>query len=231
MATTRTTRPASKPVGAARVTRRTPATRRVAAKKLPRKKPVAKSAIALKREEAAKRQARIDARAKTKAETNRVVGVEPIALDPADEPAQVAVAQKQRRLRALAGKPEPKPSARIKRTAVDRVDDPPLATGIALIERVTQAVERELSQIEVIVGGHHVKLHQRTEAERRARTLASLARTLSEVRKLRADEKPKRDNDDAVPRDLNEFRLELARRLDRLVAEAKAACPDETEPT
>lgn len=47
-------------------------------------------------------------------------------------------------------------------------------------------MERELSQIEVIVGGSHVNPAQRTEAERRARTLASLARTLTEVRKLRA---------------------------------------------
>jgi hypothetical protein len=47
-----------------------------------------------------------------------------------------------------------------------------------LIERVTRAIERELSLIEVIVGGSHLKPQQRTEAERRARTLASLARTL-----------------------------------------------------
>jgi hypothetical protein len=125
---------------------------------------------------------------------------------------------------------EPVASARGKRTAVDRLDDPPPATGIALVERVTRAVERELSQIEVIVGGHHVKSAQRTEAERRARTLASLARTLTEVRRLRAEEdrvKPK--DDDARPRNTPEFRLELARRLDRLVAEAKSVHPDEGE--
>jgi hypothetical protein len=120
------------------------------------------------------------------------------------------------------------PVPRVKRSATERVDDPPPATGIALVERVTRAVERELSQIEVIVGGHHVKPGQRTEAERRARTLASLARTLTEVRRLRAEEhrlKPK--DDDARPRNTPEFRLELARRLDRLVAEAKAVHPDE----
>ncbi len=70
MATTRTTRPVSKLAGATRVTAKTGA-------KFSRFKPtaekatVAKSAITLKRKEAAKRQARISARAKTKAETNR----------------------------------------------------------------------------------------------------------------------------------------------------------------
>jgi hypothetical protein len=125
---------------------------------------------------------------------------------------------------------EPAPSARVKRSAPERADDPPPATGIALVERVTRAVERELSQIEVIVGGHHVKRQQRTEAERRARTLASLARTLTEVRKLRADEhKVKPQDDDASSRNSPGFRLELARRLDRLVAEAKAVHPGEGE--
>ena len=96
-----------------------------------------------------------------------------------------------------------KRQVRGRRTAIDRADDPPPATGIALVERVTRAVERELSQIEVIVGGHHVKPAQRTEAERRARTLASLARTLTEVRKLRADEHRVKPQDDPDrPRDL-----------------------------
>jgi hypothetical protein len=112
---------------------------------------------------------------------------------------------------------EPAPSARIKRSAPERADDPPPATGIALVERVTRAVERELSQIEVIVGGHHVKPQQRTEAERRARTLASLARTLTEVRKLRADEHRMKPQDDPDrPRDLEELRRRLSERLERM---------------
>ena len=102
-----------------------------------------------------------------------MVGPEPVPVDPTDEVARAAIDKRQ-----VCGR----------RTAADRLNDPPPATGIALVERVTRAVERELSQIEVIVGGHHVKPGQRTEAERRARTLASLARTLTEVRKLRADE-------------------------------------------
>ena len=113
---------------------------------------------------------------------------------------------------------------------MDRLDDPPPATGTALIERVSRAIERELNQIEVIVGGHRVNKTQRTEGERRARTLASLARTLREVMALRAGEKKeRREDDDAVPRDLSTLRLALARRLDQLVADAKAAHPEGAE--
>jgi hypothetical protein len=92
---------------------------------------------------------------------------------------------------------------------VERVAaDLPPATGIALVERITRAVERELSQIEAIVAGQYVEPALRTEAERRARTLASLAHTLTEVRKLRADEdKSKAGDDDAGPEDINTFRL------------------------
>ncbi len=111
-----------------------------------------------------------------------------------------------------------------KRSAVERLNDrpppiadplpPPSSPGLELIDRVSRAIERELMQIERIVGGHHVPVKQRSEAERRARTLASLARTLSVVRHLRAEEdKPKAADDDAVPRDLDEFRRELSRRL------------------
>lgn len=72
-----------------------------------------------------------------------------------DEAAQRAV--KGIKARAVRGK---SPS---RRTAVDRLEDPPHATGATLIERVSRAVERELRQIEVIVGGHHIKPAQRTE--------------------------------------------------------------------
>ncbi len=122
------------------------------------------------------------------------------------------------------------PSPRIKRTAVERVGDPPPATGPLLIERVTRAIERELSLIEVIVGGHHLKTQQRSEAERRARTLASLARTLGEVTRLRAgQQKAKPADNDAVPRDLDEFRRTLSRRLEQLVAAPASPAAGEHE--
>ena len=111
-----------------------------------------------------------------------------------------------------------------KRSAVERLDDPPPAPVAVMLGRVSTAIERELTQIERIVGGVRTKPAERTEAERRARTLASLARTLREVMQLRAGEEKKQD-DDAVPRDISEFRRQLARRLEQLAAEAKAAHP------
>lgn len=67
-----------------------------------------------------------------------------------------------------------------RRSAVERLNDrpppmadplpPPSSPGLELIDRVSRAIERELMQIERIVGGHHVPVKQRSEAERRART-------------------------------------------------------------
>ncbi|MBI5130401.1 MAG: hypothetical protein HZA66_13240 [Rhodopseudomonas palustris] len=106
----------------------------------------------------------------------------------------------------------------VTRTAVDRCNDPPPLSGLPLIDRVGQAAEREILQIEVIVGGNRVKPEQRTEAERRARTLASLARTLAALRQLRSDEQRRRSrDDDAIPRDLDELRRALSRRLEQMV--------------
>lgn len=91
---------------------------------------------------------------------------------------------------------------------------PAAEDGLALVERVARAVDRELAEIEGIVGTLHGKSRP-TEAERRARTLASLARTLSEVRRLRAaDETQKPDDEPSAARDLEEFRKILFKRLE-----------------
>jgi hypothetical protein len=176
--------------------------KKAARKRVAKKSAKPKSPRTLKREAAAKRDAAIEKRKQTLA-TNRVdVGFEPVAVDPQDEAARAAIAKRQ-----VLGR----------RSATERTGDPPPATGIALVERVTRAVERELSQIEVIVGGSHVNAARRTEAERRARTLASLARTLTEVRKLRADEHRVKPQDDPDrPRDLEELRRRLSERLERM---------------
>jgi hypothetical protein len=165
------------------------------------------------------------ARKATMAATTRYVDDESIVVDERDDAAKAGLSRQRARRAAVRRKDEPSP--RVKRTAVERLADPPQASGALLIERVTRAIERELSLIEVIVGGNHLKPQQRTEAERRARTLASLARTLGEVARLRASEQKVKpaDDDDAVPRDLDEFRRALSRRLEQLVA-APAPAPD-----
>lgn len=119
-----------------------------------------------------------------------------------------------------------------KRSAVDRVDDPPLPSEGSLVERVSDAIEHELSKIERIIGSRtRMAPVLRIETESRARVLASLARTLKEVMRLReqergaGDDKAKAADDDAVPRDLDEFRRELSRRLEGMVA-AAAPLPD-----
>lgn len=121
-----------------------------------------------------------------------------------------------------------------KRSAVDRINDPPpdQPPATSLVARVSGAIERELSKIEHIIGNStRLPPAQRVETESRARVLASLARTLKEVMRLReqergaGDDTTKAADDDAVPRDLDEFRRELSRRLEGLVA-GTAPIPD-----
>ncbi|HEY8333598.1 MAG TPA: hypothetical protein VIQ05_07365 [Tardiphaga sp.] len=230
MATTSAARPAKKSARAGVVSR----VRKTPAKTTAAKKPVAKKAVAKKavkkapvRKAAAKkpvgprtakrllkekRDAAVLARKKTQDATLLRVDQTDVVIDEHDDVAQQKL-------------------ARLRRTAVDKASDPPPATGIALVERVTRAVERELMQIETIVGGHHVKPQQRSEAERRARTLASLARTLTEVRRLRAaDELQRPAHGPSAARDLDAFRRILWQRLEGMVGRATAVPAADHEP-
>lgn len=221
MAVKRTTKPATSPAATVRARVKKIIPKKVAARKTTgaAKKVVTRSASASTRTSGGA------ARKATVARMQRVVDETPLVIDDGDEVAKTRIAA----LRAAKANAADH-QGRARRSAVERAADPPPAAGRALIERVSRAIERELTQIEVIVGGHYVPPRQRTEAERRARTLASLARTLREVTALRLNEKKeKREDDDAVPRDLSELRLALARRLDQLVADAKTAHPDAAE--
>ena len=250
MTVKRTTKPVKSPAGTARASvkkraaktmtaknavakkaaRKTVAKKTVpAAKTLARKasaKTPIKAATATATKTVAARTVRASAARKaTIAKTQRLIDETPLLIDDGDDVAKTKIAAL-REAKARA----PDHQGRARRSAVERANDPPPAAGQALIERVSRAIERELTQIEVIVGGQYVAPRQRTEAERRARTLASLARTLREATTLRLSEKKeKREDDDAVPRDLGELRLALARRLDQLVADAKTAHPDAVE--
>jgi hypothetical protein len=144
-----------------------------------------------------------------------------LVADPQDQTAIALIA-------AATAKSTGSNKIRSRRSAVDRLDDAPTGEtpAISLVQRVGDAIERELEKIERIIGGSRTPFLHRAETESRARVLASLARTLKEVTRLRAqergaeDDKAKVADDDAVPRDLDEFRRELSRRLEGMVAAA-----------
>jgi hypothetical protein len=98
-----------------------------------------------------------------------------------------------------------------------------LAARMRLAARIQRSVERELDAVERALA--HIAPGDGSEAERTARTLASLARTLREVVALDSQSSAETDDDDAGPRDLDEFRRELARRMDAIIARREAA-PD-----
>ncbi|MET0721467.1 MAG: hypothetical protein ABWY64_11615 [Tardiphaga sp.] len=174
----------------------------------PKKKPAATlaadTAPVVTPETRAKRASATAARAATMAKTTKQVGDGPLVVDVHDGEAWEKANQNK---------------ARVIPDVVVNADDPAPESGAALVERVSRAVERELAQIEIIVGGGRVRTTQRNEAERRARTLASLARTLSEVRRLRATEDAQRSAyEPSEARDLDAFRKELWRRLEGMAA-------------
>ncbi|MBX3514331.1 MAG: hypothetical protein KIT15_06050 [Xanthobacteraceae bacterium] len=93
-----------------------------------------------------------------------------------------------------------------------------VAENETLIDRVRAAVEREIVAIEAVLARVEGAKLRSTDAERAARTLATLVKTLREVAALQRDEKPEQASGEGEDefRDLEEFRSELAERLDRL---------------
>src|SRR5450631_856034 len=89
---------------------------------------------------------------------------------------------------------------------------------IDIAARVQDVVERELKAVERVLDV--LGPSDRGEAECTARTLASLSRTLRELAFInRTEETATSDDhdDDAIPRDIDEFRYELARRIHAFV--------------
>lgn len=93
-----------------------------------------------------------------------------------------------------------------------------IAENETLIGRVRAAVEREIVAIEAVLARVEGARLRSTDAERAARTLATLVKTLREVAALQRDEKPENETgaEEDEFRDLEEFRAELAERLDRI---------------
>jgi hypothetical protein len=88
-----------------------------------------------------------------------------------------------------------------------------------LLKRLWRAAERQINEIEDrLARVADPSEAPRPEPEKDARALAVLARTLRELTALEAEAKKRRKakDQDGTVRDLDTFRRELARRLDRL---------------
>jgi hypothetical protein len=96
------------------------------------------------------------------------------------------------------------------------------ASREALVARLWRTAERQVEEIETRLKAAGLDLAER---ESNARTLAIVVKTLRELaafdeaRKLRGKGRkaPDDDDDDAMPRDMDRFRTELAQRINALV--------------
>jgi transposase-like protein len=89
------------------------------------------------------------------------------------------------------------------------------SSAIARLERL---VEQELAAEEAVRAQLGPLPRNAADAERTARTLSTLTQTLHALQRLRGGLAADRPDDDDIPRDINEFRRELARRINALVA-------------
>jgi transposase-like protein len=91
--------------------------------------------------------------------------------------------------------------------------------AVALAERMLRALEQEVSAVEAMQAHRGGGAQTPADASSAARTLESLTRSLREAQRLRGGFTiPAGFDDDDMPRDIDEFRLELARRIDAFVA-------------
>jgi len=88
------------------------------------------------------------------------------------------------------------------------------------IARLEQLVEQEVAAEEAVRAGLDALPRSRTEAEKTARTLANLTHTLNLLQRMRAGLPAEigPDDHDDMPRDIDEFRHALARRIEAWAA-------------
>lgn len=91
--------------------------------------------------------------------------------------------------------------------------------GLSAIERLERLLEQELRDAEAERAKLGATPRSRVAADRNARTLAVLTQTARALDALRhGNPETERTDDDDMPRDIDAFRLELARRIDAFVA-------------
>ncbi|MGM5034067.1 hypothetical protein [Tardiphaga sp. 803_E3_N1_3] len=106
-----------------------------------------------------------------------------------------------------------------------------MAASLNIAARLEQALEKELRKVEALRNEFGNPAHRSIEAERTARTLATLTETLFKVRRLREPGQAGAIADDDMPADLDGFRHTLAQRMDAFVrSRADGHLPADPEP-
>lgn len=104
--------------------------------------------------------------------------------------------------------------------AGDTTDAPASPTRPAapdtLIQRLEQAVAKELAAIETTRSTRTRKIASAADTERIVRSLERLTDTLAKVRRM-GEPDAAQDPDDDLPRDIDEFRRVLARRIEQIL--------------
>lgn len=101
------------------------------------------------------------------------------------------------------------------------------ASDKVVAARIEKLVERELAAIEKIIARHGLDNDHTEQVERSARVLASLTRTLQEVKRLDANDTRRKDDNDRGPADPDEFIRGLLRRIEEVAAREEEPLPDE----
>lgn len=118
--------------------------------------------------------------------------------------------------------------------AADAAPDGSIGSSGDPLARIEQLVLRELEAEETVRDQLSHRPRTGSDATRCARTLAALTQTLQTLARLRAgaaptDDTDYDDNDDSLPRDIDEFRRDLARRIDAFVARRTDERPAERD--
>ncbi|MCC6946928.1 MAG: hypothetical protein IT539_04090 [Bradyrhizobiaceae bacterium] len=107
--------------------------------------------------------------------------------------------------------------------------EPPSASRLTSVaDLVTRAVERQLDAVEKHARRLDKSPAQPADAERNARTLATLMRTLSALQTLRAAEADANPESGSVP-NVDDIRREISERLARFIVEDESEVGGEPE--
>ena len=120
--------------------------------------------------------------------------------------------------------PTPAPAEQPRAEVIVTADPLSPEQRLAMALRIQRVVEREMDAMERILAV--IQPSDQIEAEHGARTLAGVSRALREIKALTEPVEvtpPDETDDDPVPRDIDEFREALARRIEAFVAAQRAA--------